>query len=332
MAYAFSNVARIDYARNLVALTLLWLMPLSVESQELPTVKVCNDCSSDLQYGQAALLASTLPSDQSEDIYVVNIWDDETRVYRVTLAVDDSVLGDTKFDVHVAETYGDERVLDDIAVALEIVHSLREVMMTKVTPGDLDLLPGIDSAIDLVGPKDSGAGGYRRQVQNSLTQFYERSWQAQEIFGQVEISFASHLNLLVSRFMSESRFFDNRVLRLQFDDNTEVLIDFESIGRDLSALNNFIFVFEINENSITAPGLIAIPQSPGEFSGFAISGLDNQLSKQLRELMDRLGVGLDGPADVEACTTSFTCERVGGKRVDGELVWRTPQCTAEVIC
>ena len=297
MVFAISKRACVRNVQMMLLIGLMWLVPLGAGAQSLPTIEVCNDCSTDLQFSQAAFSASDLFPGQSEDVYVINVTNEQTRVFRVTLMITGG-LGDTSLDVNIIEINGDPEMLGDIAAATTIFKDFNDALIQDIDAEDLDL--SFDSALDLIDAEGSPASGLRRELQEEMTAFYGTTWRS----FITEIS--NIIDSIIDRFIADIGF-DPAFVTVVFDDGTKVRLRIEEFGRNGANPSQILFEFEVDVESITAPGLNFVPLEPNEFARFSASDLDNDLAQELRDLAFLFGISVVGQDDVPNCRSSWTC-------------------------
>jgi len=275
---------------------LMWLVPLGAGAQSLPNIDVCNDCSSDLQFSQAAFSATDLFPGQSEDVYVVNVTNEQTRVFRVTLIITGS-FGDTSLDISITEISGDPAVLGDIATATTTFRNFNDALIQDIDAEDLDL--SFDSALDLIDAGGSSASGLRRELQEELTDYYSCFWRS------MITDVTDTIDSLLDKFLAESGL-DAEYDIVVFEDGTKVRLKIEEVGRVASDPLTIIIEFDVDLESITAPGLNFVAVEP-DFSRFSASDLDYDLAQELRDLAFLFGIPVVGADDVQECRSSWSC-------------------------
>ena len=302
MVYTISKRACVRNVLILV-LGLLWLLPLGAGAQSLPNITVCDDCSSDFQFSQAAFSATDLFPGQSEVVYVVNIATEETRVFRVTLIITGG-FGDTSLDVNITEISGDPAVISDIAAATTFVKDFNDALIQDVRAEDLDL--SFDSALDLIDTPDLPARGFRRELQEGLTERYRTFWQARALeLSNVAGSFLDQFfsgNLLKTRFVN-----------VVFEDGTKVRVNIIDSGGELES-DVYTIVFVVDVESITADELNFVPLEADDFLSLIGTDMNNDLAQHFRDLAFRFGIPVLWPEDLGGeCTTSMSCGIVDGE-------------------
>ena len=313
MAFAISKRACLRNVQMMLVIGLIWLVPLGTAAQSLPTIEVCNDCSTDWQFSQAAFSAANPLPNQSEVVYVVNVTTEQTRVFRVTLIIFNSggggiTPGEISFDVNVTEITGNPTVLDDVAAAVGLVKDLGDAMIQDIPAEDLQLPPGLDSAIDLIGPDTSSAGLNRGGLENALRLHFDSFWR-QQTTGLSDL-----ILRIANRLLGDGLANISGAIEVVFPDGTKVVVKIVSIDENPTELFEYIFEFDVNEASVTAPGISIFPQNSGQFSGFSASDLDNDLYQHLRDLALRFGIPVLWPDDLSGnCSTSMSCGIVEGE-------------------
>ena len=287
----------------MLVLSLFWLWSIVVSAQDdPPTITVCNDCSAELEYSQAALWASELFAGQSEDVYVVNIPDGQTHVFRVTLTIVTLPSGDQSFEMVATQIAGEPGTIDDINEAVDIVKNFADAMVQDIPADDLELSPQFDSALDLIGPETGSAGLFRVTLENALTEYYGEFWR-QQLLAVRDI-----VTRLIERFLPHAGPVFSQFVTVVFDDGTRVRIKIVSIGPDVSEPTKLIVEFSTDPKSVTAPGINGFPQYPGQVSAFSAAGVDADLSQALLDLMRRFEIDVVQNGHIaEDCETTWTC-------------------------
>lgn len=286
------SIRRIELVLTLV---LVGFFPLGVVGQSLPTITVCNDCSADWQYSQAALAASDLLyPDQPENVYVVNVLSQETRVYQLTLTIVSSGGFGDSFDVRITPVNGDPAMLADITSVVTAIANFQEELGKELNAEELGL--SFDSAVDL-----AGSTGLQRELQNTLTNHYDTFWNA-AIFELTDIA-----DSLFDRLIAETGI-ETESVTVKFEDGTSVRVIITKVGRDLSDWKSIIVEFDVDLESLTAPGANFVPIGDEEFSSFVGTDLDYDLAQELRDLAFLFGVPVVGAQDAQDCTSSWRCD------------------------
>jgi len=308
MVFAISKRACVRNLQMMLVLGLMWLVSLGAAAQSLPTIKVCNDCSTDWQFSQAAISASNANPNQSDVVYVVKLTTEQTRVYSVSIFMYTGPFGEIDFHYSVTEISGDPAVLGDIAAATTIFKDFNDALIQDFDAEELDL--SFDSAIDLIGDENSAAGGFRRELQEKLTDYYSGFWRS------MITDATDTIDSLLDKFLAESGL-DAEYDIVVFEDGTKVRLKIEEVGRVASDPFTIIIEFDVDVDSVTAPGTNFVPVTPGQFEGFSGSGLDNDLSEQLRDLALLFGVTILGSNEPN-CSTTWHCDK--------------DRCTLTLIC
>jgi len=301
LLYDFAVDSRMRLFACALALTCLWPAVAGAQIDD-PTIAVCNDCSADFQYGQAAMQATNLFPGETKDVYVVNISAMETMAFRISLITTVDPSGDLGIDISVVPIAGDPFIVDDLVAAMEIIKNMKDAMTQDVPADALDLPANIDSALDLVGPEGSAASLNRRTFENSLTEHFRSFWQQQMIVAVDSVARA------VERFLAESGINFSGIVEVIFENGTRVSVKVESINQDISDPTELVIKFDTDEESVTAPGFLGIPLQPGELDDFDFTTPDPDLARELEQLIDRFGLDILGSGHSgENCTTTFTC-------------------------
>jgi len=308
----------------MLVFAIVWLWPIVASAQDdLPTITVCNDCSSEFQYGQAAVQAANLFPGETEDVYVANISALETMAFRISLMTTVQPSGDLGIDISAMPISGDPAVNDDLLDAMAIIDGMKSAMVEDVPADRLELPAEIDSALDLIGPE--GPEGHpasrnRRIFQNRLTEYYRDDWRQRMIGARDGVERA------LERFFGESGINLNGIVEVIFDDGTKVRIRVVSIDQDMSDPTEIVITFEVVEESVSAPG-IDPPLRFYELSDYDEEGIaDPDLAVELGELLRRLGALVEGSFG-GSCSTTMTCSEVP----DGAGGVET-RCTATADC
>jgi len=302
------------------AFSLVWLWPVVAGAQvDDPTIAFCNGCSSGFQYADAASQAAQFEFAggwivETDDVYVVNVPARTALAYRVTrtrVDPDPFIIGDEFLELDVAPIPGDPGFLDDLAVAVDIAGNLRDAFTQDLPADELELPIELDSAFDLVGPDDGAAGLSRLQFENALTEYYREFWQQQMLNVRETVARA------LERVLPEGDINLNGVVEVVFDDGTRVKVVVVSMDQDISDPTEVVIEFEIDQESVSAPGepdMLGVPQQIGHLDDYNVSSDDPNLAAELQELLQRLGaqlVFIGGGSSAGSCTTTMSCSEDG---------------------
>jgi len=240
-----------------------------------------------LEYSQAALEATNLLPGNAQDIYVVNTTQQQIQVYQALLSINNSGSGEDSLGLEMRLLSGDASLLSAINQALDLTLGLSLELARTINADELILPDELDSALDLIGPEDSSAGGYRNALRNSLNERYNR-YLLQQNLNTVQ----NWGEGAFSKFLTDSDLLKNKVILVEFPDGTRVNVDVTKIAEVLGSfekLGSFIEAkialdLEINLRSIASDEQMSFPQSAGQFSNF-----NADLTRALEELALRFG-------------------------------------------
>ena len=297
---------------------------------DVPILALCIRCDSGARYANAA--AERILHFRSEDpfesvpqlVHVVNVSAKEAPAYRVTRIVrdpDPHRLGDETVELDVVAVDSDPVFVEELVGAMEVVLGLWGNVYRRLSPEELKLPDRLDSAIDLIGPENSAAGGNRQTVEHALSGYYEDLWQqnldmvSTPVLEAVELFMQSH-GVALRHGDGEPQ----GAAILDFADGTEVFVRVTSIGQhSLSAPEELYVRFETDQGSVRAPGQFAFPSSAGALKDWPLSTDDPHLARQLTALVERLGARIVEPepaaASSDQCTTNWACAAVGEQPV-----------------
>lgn len=170
-----------------------------------------------------------------------------------------------------------------------------------------DLGLDIGSAVDLVGPVDSQAGGMRNALKNQINDHYNSKRGGSTLGVQKPIARDA------GRYKGDGTV-GKGVFTIAFPDESRIKVRLDNILPPLDH-GEFQMELEVLTDTAQGPGLPAVPQGASEFSDFQYSG--NAVTAQsLADLAIRYGLGV-GPNLVcnfscsagpgSSCT--LTCQR-----------------------
>lgn len=143
---------------------------------------------------------------------------------------------------------------------------------------DLGLENDIPSAIDLVGPDNGSADRHRDALLRRL-----QCW----IDGIPHCSVADINDPRVRamrRFLAQRRADQGAVISIHFPDRTWVMVLLERLSDlDPDVWEQRVYETVVLTDTVQAPGLPAVPSSPGQFEGFAYEG-----APAIRAALERL--------------------------------------------
>lgn len=270
-------------------------------------VELCNTCYSPGQFAHAAeqYSLSTLPGFIGIDpVYVVNPDSESVRFYHVHRSQDWSfdplgvpsedrgTLATTSSGFFVAEAVeviGDPGVLHEISNALTAYNAfLVEIYSSLVLNAeDLPDLPNNDviSAVSLVG--DGPGPAFRRTVTRNAI-----SNRINDLAVTSVLNLADTARGVFDRLVGSGELVSGFSIILRFADGTQIPMKIEI--RMVVGLENHVVV-ELDPTEAQGPGLIAVPQSPGEFVDFTFKGHDITLN-ELAALAQMYGIPVTGPS------------------------------------
>lgn len=302
----------------MLVLGLIWLWPYVASAQDdLPTITVCNDCSSGYQYADAGAQAAQFEwaggwVPESDDVYVVNVPARQTLAYRVTrtrIDPDPFIIGDEILQLDVEPIDGDPGLLDDLAAAIDVVSDFGGAITENIPADELILPPEIDSALDLLGP-EAGPGGLRRDAfERALTQYFSSFWQQQSI------SFQGIVGRLVNKILGQLNLPGGSAVTIVFGDGTSIDVLITAMDQDITDFE-IQLRFDVLEDTVLAPGVLLIPLQAGQLDDYTVSSDDPDLAAELQELLQRLGAALvfvGGGSGGGNCTTTMSCSDDGGE-------------------
>ncbi len=285
-----------------------------VLAQDVKTAS-CN-CTSDSQFAvtaeQAALGTSPFLIEGVQEIYVAHPGTREVQSFIVTREWVGNGPGDGGgyWETRVTPESGDPDVLDVINAGFS-AHTAVSVFLSEGIDID-ELGMDIDSAVDLVGPTDSAAGLNRQALENELEGYLSTH------FGDIVTGFADDvpsglLDILQAALDMALEFVGpDRVIWVEFGDGTRIKVNLESLQFELDGSGGIVAVTlhpGIDEGSAQGPGLSAVPQSPGQFSGFGFSGSATTINS-LGNLAVLFGGSFGFGNQTQGCDGSFDCEVV----------------------
>ncbi len=242
------------------------------------TVKIdtCNVCYSDAGFAYRAeqFSINSNPFLQGIDqVYVVNVVSAEVRFFHVARWQDAS-LDPQREDPKVLRAMGwpmaeatpmppDPVVLSSAQDAIAAVQLFAQSASAVIPADDLGL--GLGSAIALVGPDDSPAGLHRNALKNMLNDHLNQTWMV------IELALSDLAHGIARKFLTESEIEMLSNITVEFEDGTRVQISIERILDGVAGSDTY-FDLNISLESITGPGLPAVPMTPGQFAGFQFSG------------------------------------------------------------
>jgi len=282
------------------ALVLACLWPVVAGAQvDDPTITVCDECSSDFQYSNAAVEAAGLLPGETKDVYVVNISARQTRAYRVTLTVF-GTSGEMTFDINVVSIDGEPALMSDLADALQGIKDFHDAVIQDVPAEELDL--PFDSALDLIG---GGSGDANRiRLQQRLEDHFNG------IFSQFAVHFNDFVRMAGGIFGASPSFpFGDVIVRVNFPNGTTLRVSVV-IAKDPTD-NGFDLEFDVDVDmeSIRGPDGQFIPLEPAHLSGYELTTQDSGFAEAFLDLIRRFDIDVIqfGDSGGACTTTSFTC-------------------------
>lgn len=302
----------VGYALLAAALTLACV---GIFAQAVPKIGVCNNCYSDASFeyrAEQTSLASRPLFEGRDFIYVVNLSSEEVRHFQVDRwieydAAPYSMGTKSSYDygsarANAVEIPAEPSALDAIYAAVDATKEFSNQVAQGISADELGL--PFDSAIALVGPDGTQASFNRNSMRNAIHQHLNGLWNLMKI-SMSDLAFRT-----ATRFLSDSAARMLSHITIEFPDGTKIQV---RVLRIFDSLNGDVgFDLDVRTDSITGPGLLAVPQAPGEFSGFRYSGNGVSVAELINLALrynipvTQDGSGGGGPGEME-------CEIEGGE-------------------
>lgn len=308
--------------------TLKWFLYLLVcisafpiaKADQLPVIGYCDGCSTSMQWRVSAERASlnTYPIyTGTHEVYVVNRVQQSVRAFSVRRWFENGGVipqsgGATERSVYRTSSYYraegtsiasdpvvEAAILDALAAVNDVVDQLKD---GPIPIEELGLLPQIPSAIDLVGPADSGSGLNRSALGNSLSSY------ANETIVDGFFILYDLAQQVANQLLSDSMLNAMSTFIISFPDGTTIEVRLDGINETITG-GDTSFTLDVNvlQHTAQGPGLYAVPQSAGQFSNFGYSGNGNVVAALLR-LARRYGIPVNEAGNGGQ---SMDCEVVG---------------------
>jgi len=327
--------------RVLAGLLLLLVLFNSVQAQlpeEAPKTRVC-DCTTSSQFAwhaeNTAMTESPFLFEGEQDVYVVNPATQDVRAYLVRREMTGSTvgIGDEFWTTEVNPSSGEPRVVDGLHSAIQAVRDFDAAVQGTIRlsgphPPGTEPPPSIGSATDLVGIDDSSAGLNRNALNNWLTEFTATEFD-KAIDSTVSGDFGDTFFEVFSGFVQALLDFlgPNSTFWIEFADGTKIKVVQQStdVSGDPTSggIDGVEFSYEVDQSTAQGSDLPAVPQSPGQFSGFDYSG---GAVGGLGRLALRLGITLEfGGGGGDSCQGTLECS------VDGDTITCTTTLSEEAI-
>ncbi|MFC3093844.1 hypothetical protein DRW07_10220 [Alteromonas sediminis] len=296
-----------------------YFLPANAETQSMPTILYCHTCNTDVQYAEKVLKEVSLPHNEPQTLYMVNLLRGQVIAYQVALIKGKSESDAPVLTYTVTPIAGDDAVLEGIADARLIVQSFGQAF-NNITPNALSI--PFDSAIDLLGPSEL----FKNGLQNRLSHHTSNLW------------FSLNQN---ASHMAKAVAYDLLVAsgccfaRITFEDTSQVLVKSVAIRREVSGLfkmdiatelegysqlNSVIDIeFDVELNTIRTPNILAFPNQANQFAKWKVSNVPYEIAQEIAELASRVGIEAPLPTTNMACNFTFQCSQ-------------TRQCSFEPTC
>ncbi|QKK03100.1 MAG: hypothetical protein HND55_10855 [Pseudomonadota bacterium] len=166
----------------------------------------------------------------------------------------------------------------------------------------------INSAIDLIGPRDSAAGLNRNALSNALNNYYNAAW-AEQVFALSDLG-----KRFVDKILAKSQLLNGAVITITFEDGTIIHVKLNGVAEGLDG-GPMLMDLDVLQATAQGPGLPSVPLSEGQFSDFSYNGSPVTV-QDLINLARRYGIPVTGAGGGD-----------GGDTMECEVQGDTIRCT-----
>jgi len=167
------------------------------------------------------------------------------------------------FRADATEMPGSPADISSIGDGMEAILEFSQFVASGVNSTELPI--NIDSAVSLIGPEDSAAGGLRIGLQNVIAD------RLRDTLFQIQLSLNNLALQALNGKIGPGKLEELSNFTVVFPDGTSIEVE---VTRILGSVNSSQLRFDMKVDTQTArgPGLPFVPQSAGQFNRFSFAG------------------------------------------------------------